>query len=219
MESAGMRLRWARTNAGFKTAKAAAKAANVGEVSFRAYENDQHGYANHAAKFAKAFGVDLAWLLEGEGDPDGESGNQHINENIEVELIKKVDISYAMGDGSLIEDFPDVEYLPFNLNFLRQLTRSDISALFLATGQGDSMEPTLRRDDMIMIDTSQQHVLQQDQVWALTYGGAGMIKRVRKHPTGEVSLLSDNPSVPQLDVNGQDIHIVGKVVWIARVMA
>lgn len=133
-------------------------------------------------------------------------------------MVRKVNIAYAMGDGTVIEDHPEVEYLPFSLSFLRQLTRANTDCLFLATGQGDSLEPTIRREDLVMIDTSQTVLTQQDHIWALTYAGAGMIKRVRRHPNGQVTLLSDNPSVPPLDADAQDIHIVGKVVWIARVM-
>jgi phage repressor protein C with HTH and peptisase S24 domain len=223
LDTPGARLRWARQKAGFRTAKDAAKAARVGEVSFRAYENDQHGFSKHAIQLAKTFRVPVEWLLEGEGIPSDLTSNVDTlvssrAEPVEIEMIRKVDITYAMGDGSVIEDYPEVEFLPFSLNFLRQFARGTTECLFLATGYGDSMEPTLRRDDLVMIDTSQGRVTLQDQIWALAYAGVGMIKRVRRLSGGRVLILSDNPSVPPQEVDEEEVHIVGKVVWSARVM-
>jgi phage repressor protein C with HTH and peptisase S24 domain len=80
------------------------------------------------------------------------------------------------------------------------------------------MEPTLRRDDLVMIDASQNHIGMQDQIWALAYAGTGMIKRVRRRTGGRIEILSDNPSVPPLDVDEEEVYVVGKVVWTARVM-
>lgn len=58
----------------------------------------------------------------------------------------------------------------------------------------------------------------QDLIYASTYAGSGMIKRVRRLTGGRIQLLSDNPAVPPLDADEQDIYLVGKVVWSARVM-
>lgn len=133
-------------------------------------------------------------------------------------MVRKVDISYSMGDGSVAEDYPDVELIPFSLNFLKTVARGPTDALFLATGWGDSMEPTLRRDDLVLIDTAQKRIGLTDQIWALTYAGAGMIKRLRPITSGRILIMSDNPSVPPQEVDQDEIHIVGKVVWSARMM-
>ncbi len=185
--SPASRLRWARERAGFKTAKAAAKAARIGDVSYRAYENEQHGFSKHVTKLARAFGVSAEWLLDGgpaPTDPPPAAGDlgtpPDLAERYGIELIRKVDITYAMGDGSIIEDYPETDFLPFSLGFLRNFARGTTEQLFIATGQGDSMEPTIRRDDLVMIDTAQNRVAQQDQIWALAYAGTGMIKRVRR---------------------------------------
>lgn len=229
LSTPGSRLRWARKKAGYRTATKAAKAARVGEVSFRAYENDQHGYSKHATQFAKTFDVPVEWLLDG-GSPPAKFSTfdnnfaaskdlTHDNlDQLEIEMVRKVDITYAMGDGSVIEDYPEVEFLPFTLNFLRQFARGPTDQLFIASGYGDSMEPTLRRDDLVMIDTAQNRLGLSDQVWALTYAGAGMIKRLRPLAGERMLILSDNPSVPPQEVGQDEIHIVGKVVWVARMM-
>ncbi len=136
-------------------------------------------------------------------------------------FIREVDISYAMGAGAEIADYPDAQLVPFNLGFVQQLTRAPLERLFLASGHGESMEPTLLRHDLILIDTNQTRVAQQDQIWALTYAGGGMIKRLRrvKGPNGDrYRILSDNPQVPPEEAELEDVHIVGKVIWIGRRM-
>lgn len=224
LETPGERLRWARQRAGFKTAKDAARAARIGEVSFRAYENSQHGFSKHATKFAKAFGVPVDWLLDGGPMPEGDSskpgeiGTPTELADYGIELVRKVDITYAMGDGSIIEDYPETDYLPFSLGFLQQFSRGSTDDLFIAIGQGDSMEPTIYRNDLVMVDTAQNRITQQDQIWALSYAGTGMIKRVRRLTEGRMQLLSDNAHVPPLDAMEDEIYIVGRVVWSARMM-
>jgi hypothetical protein len=53
-DSAGARLRWARTKAGYDDAADFADAAKIKRVTYRAYENNQNGFAKHAAHFGSA---------------------------------------------------------------------------------------------------------------------------------------------------------------------
>lgn len=224
--TAGGRLRWARRRA-FPRAKDFARAAKVGEVTYRAYENDQNSYAKHAPLFGRLLNVPTDWLLEGGPTPDsdppdqppaGEFGTPEVLVEHDIELVRQVDISYAMGDGSIVEDYPDSGFVPFDRNQLRRLTRGPTSMLFLATGHGDSMTPTLLKDDLILVDAGQNQVMQQDRIWALSFAGAGMVKRLRRLPGGRYLILSDNQAVPPQEAGNEDIHIVGKVVWIGRDM-
>lgn len=83
------------------------------------------------------------------------------------------------------------------------------------------MEPTLLRSDMLLIDASQNRVSFNDQIYALSYAGCGMIKRLRRQKGlhgDETVILSDNPVVPPQVVPSDDIHIVGRVVWVGRTM-
>lgn len=135
--------------------------------------------------------------------------------------VRQVDISYSMGDGAIVDDYPDAGLIPFNLSFIRSATRSNIDHLFIATGQGDSMEPTLLRSDLLMIDTSQNRVAFNDQIWALSYAGCGMVKRLRRQRGAdgdELVIMSDNPVIQDQTVLLEDVHIIGKLVWVGRRM-
>ena len=90
--------------------------------------------------------------------------------------------------------------------------------LFVARGDGDSMQPTLLDGDIVLIDTSQKSINKQDRIWCVSYGELGMIKRVRKLPDGGYHILSDNPSVLPIKAYDDEMFVIGRVIWIGRRM-
>lgn len=130
--------------------------------------------------------------------------------------IKRVDLSYAMGDGTDLADYPEEEDVLFDPGFLRRITRAPAHRLFIARGDGDSMFPTLINDDEVVIDTTQRILNMQDRIWACAFRGAGMIKRLRIVGDQQVEIRSDNQTVPPQTVSAEDLHIVGRVIWVGR---
>jgi phage repressor protein C with HTH and peptisase S24 domain len=67
------RLRWAREAAGFESSRAAARQFEWNENTYKSHEQgirQAEGLKQrHAEKYARAFKVNLAWLLTGRGDP------------------------------------------------------------------------------------------------------------------------------------------------------
>lgn len=219
------RLRFARERAGFRTAKAFAEKARVSPVTYRAYENGQIGFANSAAAFGKLLGVTGDWLLIGGEVPDEHEkavatqiASAAIADHLDIHMVRQVDISYAMGDGAIVQDYPEIGLMPFARAFLSMLNIRDPDQLFVCRGEGDSMAPTIFDSDLVMIDTTRKRITMQDRIWALVVAGAGMIKRVRPLPTGDILILSDNPAVPEQLFRSEDVYVVGKVVWIGRRM-
>lgn len=98
------------------------------------------------------------------------------------------------------------------------MMRGNFADLFAARGSDDSMTPTLLDGDIVLIDTSQKRIDQQDRIWALSYGDLGMIKRVRRLPGGSYRVMSDNASVSPIEATDEEIHVVGRVTWIGRTM-
>ncbi len=138
----------------------------------------------------------------------------------ELIYIREVDISLAMGDGAVVEEFPATQLVPFNMGFVRGITRAPTDKLVIMTGHGESMEPTLLRSDFLMIDTSAPWTV-SDQIWAFHYAGGGMIKRLRRIRDGgrdRYLILSDNEKVPEQVADLEDVHLIGKLVWVGRRM-
>lgn len=134
----------------------------------------------------------------------------------DVVYIQKLDLSLSMGPGTHIDDWVEAEPVPFGLDFVRTVTRTPSDRLKLVTGIGDSMYPTLNWGDMILIDTTDKQLARQDGVyWIDIYGAAGL-KRLRNVGKGRVLVISDNPNVPDMEVDAADLRIQGRAIWLAR---
>lgn len=131
------------------------------------------------------------------------------NRSVEVPMI---DLAYGMGGTYLDDDEPEVRTEPFPLAFIRRYTAAKADKLVFAEGIGDSMAPTIQTTDLLLIDQSDQTLRLSDQIWAFSYGGVGMVKRLRPRPDGSVAILSDNPNVPEDKAVDDELHLIGRVV-------
>lgn len=139
----------------------------------------------------------------------------------ELVYVRQVDIGLAMGDPIAGEDYPAAQLVPFNLGFLQAVTKAATEQLIIFTGHGESMEPTLLRNDLLMIDTGSRHPIMSDQIWAFHYAGGGMVKRlrrVREDGRDMYLILSDNSAVPPQLAEIDDVHVIGRLVWVGRRM-
>lgn len=129
--------------------------------------------------------------------------------------LDQIDLRYGMG-GTFADGPVEVERRPFSREWLRSITTTAPRHLFWAIGDGDSMEPTIRSGEIILIDRSQDTPRMDDGIWAVTHGEIGMIKRLRHRPDGVVELHSDNHLVrPQTAVDGE-LHVIGRVIAVVR---
>lgn len=139
----------------------------------------------------------------------------------ELAYVRAVDISLGMGNPAVADDYPDTELVPFNLGFIRAITKAPTDQLVIMGGHGESMEPTLLRNDMLLLDTSQRLPLASDLIWAFHYAGGGMIKRlrrIREDRRDRFLIISDNSAVPDQAADIEDVHVIGKLIWVGRKM-
>lgn len=176
--------------------------------------------SKHLHVIARELGTTPQYLT-GETDDPSEGAlpaptPEQIAEQLGVVLVPELALGYSMGGGSVFSEFQQTGVVPFQKAWLRGRTGGCFSDLFVARGEGDSMEPTLRDGDIILIDTSLKEINRQDAIWALSYGELGMIKRVRKLPTGGYQINSDNRSVSPIEAYDGEMHVIGRVIWIGR---
>lgn len=176
--------------------------------------------SKHMHRIARELGTSPAYLM-GETDDPSEGALPPpsalaIAEQLDAVLIPEVQVSYSMGGGSVIEDWPVVRQVPFSRDWLRSFTASSPEHLAVARGDGDSMMPTILDGDLVILDLSQKTPRQQDRIWALSYGGLGMIKRVRALPDGSYQVNSDNPAVTPIHAADGEMQVVGRVVGVVR---
>ncbi len=130
--------------------------------------------------------------------------------------IPVVDLAYGMG-GTYLDDIdPETRSEPFPLSFIRRYTKARAEDLVVADGLGDSMMPTIGSNDQMLIDRSIDSLRVADQIWAFSFGGVGMVKRLRPRPDGSIAILSDNPSVPEDQAVDDELFLIGRVVAIVR---
>jgi phage repressor protein C with HTH and peptisase S24 domain/DNA-binding XRE family transcriptional regulator len=132
-----------------------------------------------------------------------------------VEIIG-LDLSLSMGPGTLIEEFVEAEPVKIGLRFVQDITRTPSNRLRFVTGIGDSMEPTLRHGDRVLVDINERQLTRMNGIYWIDHFGAHGIKRLRAAGKGRVMVMSDNPTVPDFEVGADELRIEGRIVWFAR---
>ncbi|MBK6801672.1 S24 family peptidase [Novosphingobium sp.] len=135
----------------------------------------------------------------------------------DTDLVELEEINLRLGlGGTYLENHVDVQKRRFSRAWLRHFTDAAPEHLFWSIGDGDSMEPTIRSGEVILIDRSQQAPRMGDGIWAIAYGEIGMVKRLRPLPDGSVEIHSDNPLIPPAKAVDGELHVIGRVVAVVR---
>lgn len=133
-----------------------------------------------------------------------------------IVFVEEVDLALGMGGGNYVELVESKGFVPFKEEWLKGLSRGELTSLRVVRGEGDSMQPTILDGDIVLIDMAQSNINAQDRIWAVFWGDLGMIKRVRRTPGGSFMLLSDNPAISPIEAVDGEMHVLGRVIWIGR---
>ena len=124
--------------------------------------------------------------------------------------IPRLALGASAGPGTLpVQEIPSGT-LRFSYGWLRQ-QGLDARALTVIEVEGDSMEPTLRDGDEILVDRTPRplhagvHVVRLDDVL--------LVKRLERGRAGSVRVISDNPAYPSTERAGAEVEVIGRVVW------
>lgn len=126
--------------------------------------------------------------------------------------VPRLALGASAGPGTVPAEEAASDSFRFSQRWLRQqgLDGSSLSAIAV---EGDSMEPLLRNGDEILVDRSERPF--RDGVHVVRLGDALLVKRVASAGKGRFALISDNKAYPPVDVAGDEIDIIGRVVWKA----
>lgn len=146
------------------------------------------------------------------------AGSAYSAANDDMVAVHQIDLSFGLGsaimDTEIFED--QAETLDFPRSWLRMISHSPPGQLCWARGKGNSMLPTIGDGDVILIDRSQRNLQDSDLIWAVSYGNAATIKRLRPMPDGGVKMLPDNPNVPPETAYDGELNIFGRVIAVVR---
>jgi len=156
---------------------------------------------------ARFFGVDEAELRESEE-------NSHIGASGKARGdwvdLPRLALGASAGPGALAGEEVPIGALRFSARWLRGqgFDPAQLSAIAVA---GDSMEPSLRDGDEILVDRTPRPL--RDGIHVVRVGDALLVKRIDASRAGTLSLISDNPAYRPMDVPLGEAQVIGRVVW------
>ena len=110
------------------------------------------------------------------------------------------------------------EMLQFSATWIKRELHAAPADLFLILVDDESMEPTLRPGDTILLDRRATKP-DREGVYVLKMEGVPLVKRLQILPGGIVKVVSDNPAYETFtirlsDITGGSVAILGRVVWV-----
>jgi phage repressor protein C with HTH and peptisase S24 domain len=130
-----------------------------------------------------------------------------------------------IGSSQLLQNEQLVDHLSFKISWVEQIMGLDIRELALVQVTGDSMEPTLKEGDLLLLDrrgftpSEGQKPVRSDAMYVLLRGQELIAKRLQFGFDGSLTIQSDNPVYAPHVVAAeqtQRVEIVGRVVWVGR---
>jgi len=128
-------------------------------------------------------------------------------------LVPVYDVAASAGDGAMV-DYEGIAYsLAFPPDYLKRITSSNPDHLTIISVKGDSMEPTLSDDDIVMLDMSKTS-LGYEGLFVIRIYDVLHVKRLSHSRPGHVLVISDNKDMyPQREYSTDNVEVVGKVLW------
>ena len=133
------------------------------------------------------------------------------------DLVPVYAVQASAGPGALVSDEYQTHSLAFPPSYLKTLTSSSPKNLSIISVKGESMEPTLSDNDIVLLDMSKTD-LSYDGLFVIRFDNALHVKRVGRSPKkGHITIISDNKDLyPPMTAAVADIEPVGKVLWCGR---
>lgn len=136
----------------------------------------------------------------------------------DLAMIPRLDVTASAGFGSLADVEHHVGLVAFHADWLRRRGITPEAARAL-TARGDSMEPTIRSGDLLLVDTAIDHV-KDNGIYVVVLTGMVLVKRIHVKMDGSLRLISDNKDLyePE-DISPnrvQDLVVAGRVMWYGR---
>jgi len=158
---------------------------------------------------AEILGTSVSFLLGEQVDED----MQPLPDNtVRVPVMAN---AASMGGGEAEMDDTVIGSMSITGAFARVLKASSTENLRFIHARGDSMSPTLKSGDVVLVDTGIGAV-DIDGIYVLRVHDRLFIKRVRQRMDGQYEVSSDNPTQKTVDVlNGDtEIEVLGRVVFL-----
>lgn len=199
----------------YKNATHLAQVVGVNDRTIRKWMTGTEPARNYLELLTEKLEVNIEWLVLGQGPmrcsdqlPGGDTTYVH---------IPLYDIRAGAGEGIVAEDKEVIEELmAFSRSWIRSELRANPVNLSLIYVSGDSMEPTLRPGDVVLVDQSQVEG-GTDGIYVLRRDGHLQIKRLHWLSGKALRVISDNTIYQPVEVDlsqlTEEFQIIGRVIW------
>lgn len=156
-------------------------------------------------------------LSLGYGWMDADHGNEAFPEDDDLIYLRRLNVSACCG-ASGVQNYEDEAFVE-QIQVSRPWFQENISKIReqgyeLITASGDSMEPTFRNGDLIVVDR-QDRDLKRDGVFCVLVDGDLYVKRVQRIP-GAILFISDNSLYRPFEIPIKEVEfrlqVLGRVV-------
>ena len=123
----------------------------------------------------------------------------------------------AAGGGAVVEEERIKAYMAFRKDWIHGRLGMKPADLFAVHVTGDSMEPTLKAGDVILINRARSLPV-DGCLYLIRIDDSLVVKRIQLQPGGQIQALSDNPAYApfRLDPADKSTAILGQVIWYGR---
>ncbi len=171
------------------------------------------------ARVAEILGISLNYLVGNTHNPTpGPHSAGKRDATDEYVTIPRITVDVSAGGGAVVSHEGEAESYYFRKAWISDQLRTSPDDLRMLYVRGDSMEPTLCNDDIILVDTSKKFPTPPG-VFVLFDGFGLVAKRVEfidEKTHKRIRIASDNPQYSTYERSVEEAFIVGRVVWFAR---
>jgi phage repressor protein C with HTH and peptisase S24 domain len=156
---------------------------------------------------ARFLGIDESQLGAPEENSSATSGKPFRGDWVDV---PRLSLGASAGSGAHAAEEQSIGAFRFAARWLRGqgLDPSMLSAIAVA---GDSMEPTLRDGDEILVDRTLRAL--RDGIHVVRVDDTLLVKRLDTGRPGAIALISDNPAYRPIELSPAELQVIGRVVW------
>lgn len=156
---------------------------------------------------ARFFGVDESLLGAPEEKSRNLAGKAPRGDFVDVPRLA---LGASAGMGAVAAEEQAIGAFRFSARWLREqgLDPAMLSAISVT---GDSMQPTLRDGDEILVDRAPRAL--RDGVHVVRVEDTLLVKRLDTGRPGTIALLSDNPAYRPMELPQREVQVIGRVVW------
>ncbi len=190
----------------------------VHENTIGGYERgDRFPSSDFLIAVSETHNVNLNWLLMQRGGryrvPQGAVAPlEHLG------MQETHDVSQAGADKTIgfeaYEYEGEIDYLQLPAIVWARL-KIDASKARYTIAYGDSMLPTIKDGDVVIVDSTINRVI-DDHIYAVVYHGDMLIKRLQRGREKKLTMISDNKLYDNIvidDPKAEGFHVLGRLVW------